>query len=58
MVVPPDAVAAAMEIAREQGTTLRRTAPEIVDNAFAENLARSGFLKEIWGSDPPDGIRK
>jgi len=58
MLVPPDAVAAAIDIAREQGTSVRRKAQELFDNSFAENLAKSGFLKEIWGSDPLDGTKK
>ncbi|HWP58677.1 MAG TPA: ABC transporter substrate-binding protein [Candidatus Acidoferrales bacterium] len=58
MLVPVDAVAAAMEIAREQGTSVRKKAPELVDNSFAENLTKSGFLREIWGGEVPDGARR
>lgn len=50
MLVPLNAVSQAVESAREDGTQIRRKAPEIVDNGFAENLERSGFLKELWGS--------
>ena len=35
-----------IEVAREQGTTVREKATEIIDNTFAENLDKSGFLKE------------
>ena len=28
---------------------MRKKATEIIDNTFAENLDKSGFLKEIWG---------
>jgi hypothetical protein len=44
-------VAGVIEIAREQGTNVRRKAPEIVDNRFAEDLVKSGFLKELWGAE-------
>ncbi len=49
LIVPAQAVAQAVETAREEGTQLRRTPAEIVDNSFAEQLDRSGFLKELWG---------
>lgn len=49
LIVPAQAVAQAVEAAREEGTQLRRTPAEIVDNSFAEQLDRSGFLKELWG---------
>jgi NitT/TauT family transport system substrate-binding protein len=49
LIVPAQAVAQAVETAREEGTQLRRTPTEIVDNSFAEQLERSGFLKELWG---------
>ena len=49
LIVPAKAVAQAVETAREEGTQLRRTPAEIVDNSFAEQLDRSGFLKELWG---------
>jgi hypothetical protein len=32
---------------------VRRKPAEIFDNSFAENLERSGFLKELWGGEIP-----
>jgi hypothetical protein len=40
-----------IDFAREQGTNVRKKAPDIVDNTFADNLDKSGFLKEIWGTE-------
>ena len=51
MVVPETTVAGVIDFAREQGTNVRKKAQEIVDNAYAENLEKSGFLKELWGAD-------
>ena len=51
MVVPGDAVAEAVEAERQAGTQIRRKPQEVYDNSFAENLEKSGFLKEIWGGD-------
>jgi hypothetical protein len=51
MVVPGKAVAEAIDLARESGTTIRRKPEEIYDNGFVNNLEKSGFLKEIWGSE-------
>ena len=51
MVVPGKAVAEAVELARESGTTVRRKPEEIYDNSYVNNLEKSGFLKEIWGSE-------
>ena len=51
MVVPENTVAGVIDFAREQGTNVRKKAQEIVDNAYAENLEKSGFLKELWGAD-------
>jgi hypothetical protein len=30
---------------------VRRKPAEIIDNRFAEDLERSGFLREIWGGE-------
>ncbi len=49
LAVPKNSVAGVTEIAREQGTQVRRKAGEIIDNRFAEDLEKSGFLKELWG---------
>jgi ABC-type nitrate/sulfonate/bicarbonate transport system substrate-binding protein len=51
LTVPESTVAGVIEIAREQGTNVRRKAPEIVDNRFAEDLVKSGVLKELWGAE-------
>lgn len=51
MVVPGKTVAEAVEQAREAGTVIRRKPEEIYDNQFVNNLEKSGFLKEIWGSE-------
>jgi ABC-type nitrate/sulfonate/bicarbonate transport system substrate-binding protein len=49
LTVPEQTVAGVIEVAREQGTNIRRNAAEIVDNRFAADLEKSGFLKELWG---------
>ena len=51
MVVPGKSVSETVEIARETGTIVRRKAEELYDNSFVNNLERSGFLKELWGSE-------
>jgi ABC-type nitrate/sulfonate/bicarbonate transport system substrate-binding protein len=51
MVVPENTVTGIIDFAREQGTNVRKKAQDIVDNTFADNLDKSGFLKEIWGAD-------
>jgi len=51
LIVPEQTVAGVIEVAREQGTNIRRKSGEIVDNRFAEDLGKSGFLKELWGTD-------
>jgi NitT/TauT family transport system substrate-binding protein len=51
MVVPGKAVAEAVDLARESGTPIRRKPEELYDNGFVFNLEKSGFLKEIWGSE-------
>jgi hypothetical protein len=30
---------------------VRKKPAELFDNGFAEQLQKSGFLKEIWGAD-------
>jgi NitT/TauT family transport system substrate-binding protein len=52
LTVPENAVAGVIETAREQGTNVRKKASELIDNSLAENLEKSGFLKEIWGETP------
>jgi NitT/TauT family transport system substrate-binding protein len=50
MIVPANALAEAVEVARENGTNVRKKPAEIFDNSFAEQLQKSGFLQELWGS--------
>jgi NitT/TauT family transport system substrate-binding protein len=50
MTVPANALAEAVETARENGTNVRKKPAELFDNSFAEQLQKSGFLKELWGS--------
>ncbi len=52
MTVPANAVAEAVELAKTE-TNIRRKPAEIFDNTFAEDLEKSGFLKEIWGGKIP-----
>lgn len=51
--VPASRVSEAIENARHVGANVRRKPAETYDNSFAENLDKSGFLKEIWGSEMP-----
>ncbi len=51
LTVPVNAVAQAVEIAREDGTQIRKKPAEIIDNRFAEQLEKNGFLKELWGNE-------
>jgi ABC-type nitrate/sulfonate/bicarbonate transport system substrate-binding protein len=52
MLVPGDQVADAVELAKAE-TTVRKKPSEIYDNRFAEDLEKSGFLKELWGGKVP-----
>ncbi len=49
MTVPAKMVAETIDIAREDGTTIRRKPSEVFDNTFVDNLDKSGFIKELWG---------
>ena len=51
LTVPTNAVAHAVEIAREDGAQIRKKPAEIIDNSFADQLSKSGFLKELWGNE-------
>ncbi|TAJ79235.1 ABC transporter substrate-binding protein [bacterium] len=51
MAVPGNAVVEAVEAERQAGTQIRKKTEEIYDNSFAENLEKSGFLREIWGGE-------
>jgi NitT/TauT family transport system substrate-binding protein len=48
---PVNAVAEAVEMARQSGTQIRKKPAEIIDNSFAEQLEKSGMLKELWGNE-------
>jgi ABC-type nitrate/sulfonate/bicarbonate transport system substrate-binding protein len=52
LLVPGDQVADAVELAKAE-TSVRKKANEIYDNRFAEDLDKSGFLKELWGGKVP-----
>ena len=51
LIVPANALAEAVEVARDSGTAVRKKPAELFDNSFAEQLAKSGFLKELWGAE-------
>ena len=51
LIVPANALAEAVEAARDSGTAVRKKPAELFDNTFAEQLAKSGFLKELWGAE-------
>jgi ABC-type nitrate/sulfonate/bicarbonate transport system substrate-binding protein len=51
MVVPANMVAAAVDVARELGTNVKRKPTDLFDNSFAEHLDKSGFLRELWGAE-------
>lgn len=51
MLVPAAALTEAVDIARDTGTNVRKKPSELYDNSFAEQLDKSGFLKELWGAE-------
>jgi NitT/TauT family transport system substrate-binding protein len=51
MLVPANALVEAVELARDTGTVVRKKPAELFDNGFAEQLSKSGFLKELWGGE-------
>jgi NitT/TauT family transport system substrate-binding protein len=53
MIVPRSAVAEGVDLVRAGGTQVRRKPEDIYDNSFVNNLDKSGFLKELWGTDLP-----
>jgi ABC-type nitrate/sulfonate/bicarbonate transport system substrate-binding protein len=53
LTVPLSSIEDMIEQARESGTQTRKKAADIVDNRFAEDLAKSGFLNELWGKELP-----
>jgi len=53
MTVPLDAVQGGIDYAREQGTQVVKDAADITTNQFADDLDRTGFLQQLWGSELP-----
>jgi len=53
LIVPVNAVTEAVEIARDSGTKVTKKGTDVIDNSFAENLEKSGFLKELWSGKVP-----
>ena len=53
LVVPANAVAESVEVARENGFKVTKKAPDLIDGSFVENLDKTGFLKELWGGNVP-----
>ncbi|HEX9264182.1 MAG TPA: ABC transporter substrate-binding protein [Candidatus Binatia bacterium] len=51
MIVPVNALTEAIDMARETGTNVRKKPAELFDNSYAEQLHKSGFLKELWGAE-------
>jgi ABC-type nitrate/sulfonate/bicarbonate transport system substrate-binding protein len=51
--IPASRVADTIENARHAGANVRRKPAETYDNSFAENLEKSGFMKELWGGEVP-----
>ena len=53
MIVPAAAVADSLELVRASGNHTKKRSEEIYDNTFVNNLEKSGFLKDLWGSELP-----
>jgi NitT/TauT family transport system substrate-binding protein len=53
LIVPANAVADSVEVAREAGGRVTKKAADLFDNSFAENLDKSGFMKDLWGDKVP-----
>ena len=49
--IPVSRVAETIEAARQAGGQVRRKPGETYDNSFAENLEKTGFLKDLWGGE-------
>jgi ABC-type nitrate/sulfonate/bicarbonate transport system substrate-binding protein len=58
MLVPSKLVSDTLDLARADGATIRRRPNEIFDNSFADNLEKSGYLKELWGGTVPGESRR
>jgi NitT/TauT family transport system substrate-binding protein len=53
LVVPINAVSESVDVAREAGTKVTKKATDLFDNSFADNLEKTGFLRELWGGKIP-----
>jgi ABC-type nitrate/sulfonate/bicarbonate transport system substrate-binding protein len=53
LAIPASRVTETIEMARHAGANVRRKPAETYDNSFADNLEKSGFLKELWGGEVP-----
>ena len=51
MIVPGQAVAESVELHRASGSPVKRKAEDLYDNSFVTHLEKSGYLKELWGSE-------
>jgi ABC-type nitrate/sulfonate/bicarbonate transport system substrate-binding protein len=49
--IPASRVADTIEAARQGGAQVRRKPSETYDHSFADNLEKSGFLKDLWGNE-------
>ena len=58
MLVPAKMVSDTLDLARTDGAIIRRRPNEIFDNSFAENLEKSGYLKELWGGIVPEQSKR
>ena len=48
MIVPGQAVSDSVDLLRSLGTPIKRKADDLYDNAFVNNLEKSGFQRELW----------
>ena len=58
MIVPAKMVAETIDLAREDGTAIRRKPAEVFDNTFVEHLEKSGFMKELWAGALPEDKKR
>jgi ABC-type nitrate/sulfonate/bicarbonate transport system substrate-binding protein len=58
MIIPEAMVVDTLENARRDGTAIRRTARDVFDNTFVENLAKTGFMNELWGGPVPENPKR
>jgi ABC-type nitrate/sulfonate/bicarbonate transport system substrate-binding protein len=56
MIVPAAAVANSVELVRASGVQAKKRPEDIYDNSFVNNLDKSGFFKELWGSELPRSV--